>query len=95
METKVLVDPDDYALSPGLQGSPPECAYQYQEYRLPLIAIKLDVASAFDHLSHSAIAQFLSHCGQRLESHVLLRHDIDFRRPSRVIKTQVGVLPSV
>ena len=44
-----------------------------QEYALPLIAIKLDVASAFDHLSHSAIATFLSHCGPHLESHVLLR----------------------
>ena len=27
-----------------------------QEYRLPLIAIKLHVSSAFDHLSHEAIA---------------------------------------
>ena len=41
--------------------------------RLPLIAIKLDVASACDHLSHSAIAKFLAHCGPCLESHVLLR----------------------
>ena len=44
-----------------------------QEYALPLLAIKLDVASAFDHLSHSAIAKFLSQCGPHLESHVLLR----------------------
>ena len=44
-----------------------------QEYRLPLLAIKLDVASAFDHLSHSAIAHFLAQCGPHLESHVLLR----------------------
>ena len=44
-----------------------------QEYRLPLIAIKLDVASAFDHLSHDSIARFLSVCGPHVESHVLLR----------------------
>ena len=31
-----------------------------QEYRLPLIAIKLDVSSAFDHLSHEAVATFLA-----------------------------------
>ena len=44
-----------------------------QEYRLPLVAIKLDVASAFDHLSHEAIARFLARCGPHLESHVLLK----------------------
>ena len=44
-----------------------------QEYGLPLIAIKLDVASAFDHLSHSSVAKFLAQCGPRLESHVLLK----------------------
>ena len=44
-----------------------------QEYGLPLIAIKLDVASAFDHLSHSSIATFLSQRGPHLESHVLLK----------------------
>ena len=44
-----------------------------QEYKLPLVAIKLDVASAFDHLSHSSIARFLAQCGPHLEAHVLLR----------------------
>ena len=44
-----------------------------QEYSLPLVAIKLDVASAFDHLSHSSIAKFLTQCGPHVESHVLLR----------------------
>ena len=44
-----------------------------QEYRLPLIAIKLDVSSAFDHLSHDAVASFLSLCGGRLEALMLLR----------------------
>ena len=44
-----------------------------QEYRLPLLAIKLDVASAFDHLSHPAVARFLAQCGPHLESHILLR----------------------
>ena len=44
-----------------------------QEYKLPLVAIKLDAASAFDHLSHTSIARFLSLCGPHLESHVLLR----------------------
>ena len=44
-----------------------------QEYRLPLIAIKLDVSSAFDHLSHDAIASFLALSGGHLESLVLLK----------------------
>ena len=44
-----------------------------QEYKLPLIAIKLDVASAFDHLSHTAIATFLSQRGPHIESRVLLK----------------------
>ena len=44
-----------------------------QEYRLPLIAIKLDVSSAFDHLSHDAIASYLALAGGRLESLVLLK----------------------
>ena len=44
-----------------------------QEYRLPFVAVKLDIASAFDHVSHSAIASFLSQCGTRLESLVLLK----------------------
>ena len=44
-----------------------------QEYRLPLIAIKLDVSSAFDHLSHDAVASFLALCGGRLEALMLLR----------------------
>ena len=44
-----------------------------QEYRLPLIAIKLDVSSAFDHLSHDAVASYLSLCGGRLEALILLK----------------------
>ena len=44
-----------------------------QEYRLPLVAVKLDIASAFDHLSHSAVASFLSQCGPHLESLILLK----------------------
>ena len=44
-----------------------------QEYRLPLIAIKLDVSSAFDHLSHDAVASFLALGGANLESLTLLK----------------------
>ena len=44
-----------------------------QEYRLPLIAIKLDVSSAFDHLSHDAVASFLALSGGHLESLTLLK----------------------
>ena len=44
-----------------------------QEYKLPLIAIKLDVSSAFDHLSHDAVASFLALGGAHLESLTLLK----------------------
>ena len=44
-----------------------------QEYDLPLIAIKLDVSSAFDHLSHESIASYLSLCGGCLEAFLLLK----------------------
>ena len=44
-----------------------------QEYRLPLIASKLDVSSAFDHLSHDAVASFLALSGTHLESLILLK----------------------
>ena len=44
-----------------------------QEYRLPLVAIKLDVSSAFDHLSHEAIASYLDLGGGHLESLILLK----------------------
>ena len=53
-----------------------------QEFRLPLIAIKLDIASAFDNISQWAIARFLNRCGPCLESHVLL---------SIIIASSVGV----
>ena len=43
------------------------------EYQLPLIAIKLDVSSAFDHLSHEAVASYLALAGGRLESLILLK----------------------
>ena len=44
-----------------------------QEYKLPLVAIKLDVSSAFDHLSHDAVASFLALSGARLEALTLLK----------------------
>ena len=44
-----------------------------QEYKLPLLAIKLDVSSAFDHLSHEAVASYLSLCGARIEAFLLLK----------------------
>ena len=44
-----------------------------QEYRLPLIAIKLDISSAFDHLSHDSVASFLSLFGGKVESLLLLK----------------------
>ena len=44
-----------------------------QEYNLPPIAIKLDVSSAFDHLSHESIASYLSLCGGCLEAFLLLK----------------------
>ena len=44
-----------------------------QEYNLPLLAIKLDVSSAFDHLSHEAVASYLSLCGARIEAFLLLK----------------------
>ena len=42
-----------------------------QEYKLPLIAVKLDISSAFDHISHEAVASYLA--GPRLESLLLLK----------------------
>ena len=44
-----------------------------QEYKLPLIAVKLDVSSAFDHLSHDAVASFLALGGASLEALTLLK----------------------
>ena len=44
-----------------------------QEYRLPLVAVKLDISSAFDHISHSAVASYLSQCGPQVESLILLK----------------------
>ena len=44
-----------------------------QEYRLPLVAVKLDISSAFDHISHSSVASFLAECGPHAESLTLLR----------------------
>ena len=49
-----------------------------QEYKLPLIAIKLDVSSAFDHLSHDSIASFLALGGAKLESLLLLKIILPF-----------------
>ena len=40
---------------------------------MPLLAIKLDVSSAFDHLSHEAVASYLSLCGARIEAFLLLK----------------------
>ena len=44
-----------------------------QEYKLPLIAIKLDISAAFDNLSHDAISSYLALCGGQLESFLLLK----------------------
>ena len=62
---------------PGSQTLDGSCCLQHlthlsQEFGLPLIAVKLDISSAFDTLSHTAVARFLQHCGPSLESHVLL-----------------------
>ena len=45
-----------------------------QEYKLPLIAVKLDISSAFDNLSHDAVASFLALSGAKLEALVLLKN---------------------
>ena len=57
-----------------------------QEYRLPLIAIKLDISSAFDNLSHDAIASFLALSGAKLESLLLLKIIV----LSRVVLSMAG-----
>ena len=62
---------------PGSQTLDGSCCLQHlthlsQEFGLPLIAVKLDIASAFDTLSHAAVARYLQHCGSSLESHALL-----------------------
>ena len=62
---------------PGSQTLDGSCALQHlthlsQEFGLPLIAVKLDISSAFDTLSHTAVARFFQHCGPSLEAHVLL-----------------------
>ena len=44
-----------------------------QEYGLPLIAIKLDISSAFDHLSHDSVASYLALLGGKIESLLLLK----------------------
>ena len=57
-----------------------------QEYRLPLIAIKLDISAAFDNLSHDALASFLALCGPKLESLTLLKIIV----LSRVVLSMAG-----
>ncbi|CAE7937703.1 unnamed protein product [Symbiodinium sp. KB8] len=62
---------------PGSQTLDGSCCLQHlthlsQEFGLPFIAVKLDITSAFDTLSHTAVARYLQHCGPSLESHVLL-----------------------
>ena len=62
---------------PGSQTLDGSCCLQHvvrlsQEFGLPLIAVKSDISSAFDNISHQAFARYFSRCGARLESYMLL-----------------------
>ena len=62
---------------PGAQTLEGSCALQQcvrlsQEYGLPLVIAKLDIASAFDHLEHFAIGKFFRTLGPHREAEILL-----------------------
>eukprot|EP00439_Symbiodinium_sp_Y106_P044380 s4378_g5.t1 len=62
---------------PGAQTLEGSCALQQcvrlsQEYGLPLVIAKLDIASAFDHLEHFAISKFFRSLGPHREAEILL-----------------------
>ena len=63
--------------APGAQSWDGSLALQHairlsQQWRLPLFAIKLDIAQAFDTLSHEAVARFLGTLGPSAEAALLL-----------------------
>ena len=49
-----------------------QCIRLSNEYALPLVIAKLDIASAFDHLDHLAVSKFFRVLGPHREAELLL-----------------------